>query len=131
MHDWMHLSTANRSAIAARTRLISSSFDPKGLPVLFWTHEEGYTQMATERANALLAFKSLIDEQLAGETIPTVDEVLARWEYENATFPATHHRRSLSWLDATRQRNDVGSNACKSVTGLSGPSITRMICPNR
>ncbi|MGO9471653.1 MAG: hypothetical protein ACLQVF_46820 [Isosphaeraceae bacterium] len=39
--------------------------------------------MDTERANDLLAFKSFIEEQLAGETIPTVDEVLARWEYEN------------------------------------------------
>jgi hypothetical protein len=39
--------------------------------------------MATERANDLLAFKSFIDEQLAGETVPTVDEVLARWDYEN------------------------------------------------
>ena len=39
--------------------------------------------MAIERANDLLAFKSFIDEQLAGETVPTVDEVLARWEYEN------------------------------------------------
>jgi hypothetical protein len=39
--------------------------------------------MATERANDLQAFKSFIDEQLAnGETVPTVDEVLARWEYE-------------------------------------------------
>jgi predicted transcriptional regulator len=39
--------------------------------------------MATERANDLHAFKSFIDEQLAGATVPTVDEVLARWAYEN------------------------------------------------
>jgi len=40
--------------------------------------------MGTERANDLRAFRSFIDEQLAnGETVPTVDEVLARWEYEN------------------------------------------------
>ena len=40
--------------------------------------------MATERANDLYAFKSFIDEQLAqGEDIPTVEEVLARWDYEN------------------------------------------------
>jgi len=40
--------------------------------------------MATERANDLQAFKSFIDEQFSnGETVPTVDEVLARWEYEN------------------------------------------------
>ena len=34
--------------------------------------------MATERANGLHAFKHFINEQLAGETVPTVDEVLAR-----------------------------------------------------
>ena len=39
--------------------------------------------MATERANDLHAFKSFVDEQLAGATVPTVDEVLARWAYEN------------------------------------------------
>ncbi len=39
--------------------------------------------MATERANDLHAFKSFIEEQLAGATVPTVEEVLARWEYEN------------------------------------------------
>ena len=39
--------------------------------------------MATERANDLHAFKSFIGEQLAGATVPTVDEVLARWAYEN------------------------------------------------
>ena len=39
--------------------------------------------MATERANDLHAFKSFIDEQLAGPTVPTVDEVLARWTCEN------------------------------------------------
>ena len=40
--------------------------------------------MATERANDLLAFKTFIDEQLSNrETAPTVDEVLACWEYES------------------------------------------------
>jgi uncharacterized protein YigA (DUF484 family) len=38
--------------------------------------------MATERANDLRAFKSFIDQQLAGEPVPTVDEVLARWNCE-------------------------------------------------
>jgi hypothetical protein len=45
----------------------------------------GRRTMATDRANDLLAFKSFIDEQLAGETVPTVDEVLARWARENET----------------------------------------------
>jgi hypothetical protein len=39
--------------------------------------------MATDRANDLNAFKSFIDDQLSGETVPTVDEVIARWQYEN------------------------------------------------
>lgn len=40
--------------------------------------------MAMERANDLQAFKSFVDEQLAShETVPTVGEVIARWEYEN------------------------------------------------
>ena len=39
--------------------------------------------MATERVNDLHAFRSFIDEQLTGDTVPTVDEVLARWAYEN------------------------------------------------
>ena len=38
--------------------------------------------MATDRANDLLALRSFIDEQLSGETVPTVDDH-ARWEYEN------------------------------------------------
>ena len=41
--------------------------------------------MSIERANDLHAFKSFIDEQLAAETVPTVDEVLARWDSENET----------------------------------------------
>jgi predicted transcriptional regulator len=41
--------------------------------------------MANERANDLDAFKSFIDEQLAAENVPSVDEVVARWEYENET----------------------------------------------
>jgi predicted transcriptional regulator len=41
--------------------------------------------MSTDRANDLLALRSFIDEQLSGETVPTVDEALALWEYENAS----------------------------------------------
>ncbi|RUL84604.1 hypothetical protein [Tautonia sociabilis] len=41
--------------------------------------------MATDRANDLQAFRSFIDEQLAGgATDLPLDEALARWEYENA-----------------------------------------------
>jgi hypothetical protein len=39
--------------------------------------------LATERVNDLHAFKSFIDQQLGCEPVPTVDEVLARWEYLN------------------------------------------------
>ena len=40
--------------------------------------------MATERANDLYAFKSFVDQQFSnGANVPTVDEVLTRWELEN------------------------------------------------
>jgi hypothetical protein len=63
--------------------------------------------MATERANDLLAFKNFIDEQLAGETVPTVDEVLARWEYENESDEEREEtleaiRRGLGDVEAGR-----------------------------
>ncbi len=63
--------------------------------------------MAIERANDLLAFKSFIDEQLAGETVPTVDEVLARWEYENESDEEREQtleaiRRGLADVEAGR-----------------------------
>jgi hypothetical protein len=41
--------------------------------------------MATERGQDLHAFKSFLDQQLVAETVPTVDEVIARWDYENET----------------------------------------------
>ena len=63
--------------------------------------------MATERANDLLAFRTFIDEQLSGETVPTVDEVLARWEYENETDEDRQEtleaiRRGLADVEAGR-----------------------------
>ena len=63
--------------------------------------------MATERANDLLAFRDFIDEQLSGATVPTVDDVLARWESENeseeerqAAIEAIH--RGLADVEAGR-----------------------------
>jgi hypothetical protein len=41
--------------------------------------------MATDRANDLHAFKNFIDEQLAAAAVPSVDEVLARWDSDNET----------------------------------------------
>jgi predicted transcriptional regulator len=64
--------------------------------------------MATERANDLQAFKSFIDQQLASrETIPTVGEVIARWEYENEsdeerTETLEAIRRGLADVEAGR-----------------------------
>ena len=65
--------------------------------------------MATDRANDLLAFKSFVDEQLLGETVPTVDEVLARWEYENESETEREEtmeaiRRGLADVEAGRVR---------------------------
>ena len=63
--------------------------------------------MATDRANDLLALKSFIDEQLSGDTIPTVEEVLARWEYENESDEEREEtlaaiRRGLADVEAGR-----------------------------
>jgi hypothetical protein len=53
--------------------------------MLYAAKEEG-ARMATDRANDLLAFKKFIDEQLSnGGAELKLDEVLARWEYENQT----------------------------------------------
>jgi hypothetical protein len=61
--------------------------------------------MDRERANDLHAFKDFIDDQLAGTTVPTVDEVIARWDCENepaedtvATVQAL--REALADMDA-------------------------------
>jgi hypothetical protein len=54
--------------------------------------------MAAERANDLQAFKSFINEQLSnGETVPTVDEVLACWEYENEGEDEREEIASAPW----------------------------------
>ncbi len=39
--------------------------------------------MGTERAQDLHAFKSFVDQQLADDPVPTVGEVIARWDTEN------------------------------------------------
>ncbi len=42
--------------------------------------------MATDRANDLQAFRSFIDDELAhGGAGLTLDEALARWDYENSS----------------------------------------------
>jgi hypothetical protein len=64
--------------------------------------------MGAERANDLLAFKGFIDEQIAiGDTVPTVDEVLARWEYENESDEQRNEtleaiRRGIADVEAGR-----------------------------
>lgn len=63
--------------------------------------------MSTDRANDLLAFRSFIDEHLAGETVPSVDEVLALWESENASAEEREDtlaaiRRGLADIEAGR-----------------------------
>lgn len=66
--------------------------------------------MATDRANDLQAFRSFIDQQLElGETFPTLDEALVRWEYENTSEEEREEapaaiRRGLADLDAGRVR---------------------------
>ncbi len=63
--------------------------------------------MAAERVNDLLAHRSFIDEQVSGETIPSVDEVLTLWEYENQSDDERHEsleaiRRGLADVEAGR-----------------------------
>jgi hypothetical protein len=65
--------------------------------------------MDTERANDLRAFKSFIEAQLSCGTIPTVDEVLARWQYENETDDEREEtleaiRRGIADVEAGRLR---------------------------
>jgi predicted transcriptional regulator len=63
--------------------------------------------MATERANDLHAFKSFIDEQLTRDSVPTVDEGIARWAYENESSAERAEtleaiRRGFADVDAGR-----------------------------
>ncbi len=66
--------------------------------------------MATDRANDLRAFKSFIDEQLEqGEPLPTLEQALARWEYENSSEAEREEsraaiRQGLTDIDAGRVR---------------------------
>ena len=65
--------------------------------------------MATDRANDLYAFKCFVDAQLGSETVPTVDEVLARWEYENESEEQRDEtldaiRRGFADIEAGRVR---------------------------
>ncbi len=66
--------------------------------------------MATDRANDLQAFRSFIDEELAdGGADLTLEEALARWEYENSSEDEREEtrgaiRRGLADIDARRVR---------------------------
>jgi hypothetical protein len=66
--------------------------------------------MATDRANDLQAFKSFIDQQLEqGGSLPTLEQALARWEYENTSEEEREETRAaicrgLADLDAGRVR---------------------------
>ncbi len=66
--------------------------------------------MATDRANDLHAFRSFIDDELAqGGAGLTLDEALARWDYENSSEEEREEtraaiRRGLADIDAGRVR---------------------------
>ncbi len=84
--------------------------------------------MATERANDLRAFKGFIDEQLSnGGADLTLDEALARWEYENAPEDEREEtiraiQRGLDDMHAgrTRPAEDALRDLCRK-HGLSEP----------
>ena len=46
--------------------------------------------MATERGQDLHAFKCFVEQQLTADAVPTVDEVIAKWDYENETAEERH-----------------------------------------
>ncbi len=76
--------------------------------------------MATERANDLRAFKGFIDEQLSnGGTDLTLDEALARWEYENAPEEEREEtiRAVREALDDMRA-GDTGIPASEAIAAL-------------
>ncbi len=82
--------------------------------------------MGAEQTNNIRAFKNLIDDQLTGGALPTVDEVLARWDSENETTEerdATVQalRESLDDMDA----GDTGTPASEALDPTSkDPSST-------
>jgi hypothetical protein len=66
--------------------------------------------MATDRANDLQAFRSFTDDELAhGGAGITLDEALARWDYENSSEEEREEirvaiRKGLADIDAGRVR---------------------------
>ena len=78
--------------------------------------------MATDRANDLHAFRSFIDQQLEqGGPLPTLDEALARWEYENASEEEREEARAaigrvlrISTPDAFGQSRNLTANSGRS-----------------
>ena len=67
--------------------------------------------MSIDRMNDLEAFRGFIDEQLKKRgPAPTLDEALARWEYENSTEHKREEvraaiRQGLADIDAGRVRS--------------------------
>ncbi len=66
--------------------------------------------MSIGRVNDLAAFRDFINEQLRDEASPpTLEEALARWEYENSTEPEREEvqaaiRKGLADIGAGRVR---------------------------
>jgi hypothetical protein len=77
--------------------------------------------MGTDRVNDLRAFRGVIDEQLAnGGADLTLDDALARWEYENQTDEEREEtleaiRQGLADVEAgrTRPAEDVIRDLCR------------------
>jgi len=75
--------------------------------------------MATERAQDLHAFKSFVDQQLANKPVPTVHEVIARWNCETQSDEeraATAQAASESLAD--REAGDNGIPAREAIAEL-------------
>ena len=96
--------------------------------------------MSAERTNDIRAFKNFIDDQLTGGALPTVDELLARWDSENETTEVQDAtvqalREALDDMDA----GDTGIPVSEAVAALrprastvsvfSCPQAARISCP--
>ena len=63
--------------------------------------------MTADRVNDLSAFRSFIDEQLADNgPRPTLEEALARWEYENS--PEEEREATLRAIERGLEDLDAG-----------------------
>ncbi len=65
--------------------------------------------MSTERAQDLHAFKRFVDQQLADDPVPTVGEVIARWDAVNQ--PDSQQADAVDAVKASLLEIELGESA--------------------